>query len=404
MVKHRGYVLLLVIIYGNMVLYGFVQSMRGVLYPLLKNEFEASYSRQGLLVALGSFTSVFACICAGVFMSRFGFRKSLILGFAVVMTGMGSFYFIPSGSVMGNAGFWIASAMFIVIQGGLGFFEIGLNGMGVRTFTARSALMMSLLHFFYGIGAVLGPAYAGFIAGRQDLGWRYIYPTGLAAVALMGIVTVIISAGGPETREARPPGVTASFWLGLKNPLVWRFGVIMGLAGALESGSTSWSGLYLQDVYGLDPKSAGAAFVSTFFILYTVSRLLGGFVIEKTGYLKSLICADLIILLIFIAGFSAGRRGVWLLPLNGLFIALFWPTMLAVSIGVFREEAQTASGAIIVIAFSLNGIIQFGIGLINRFAGEAWGYRSSMVYAIILFFMLYFLRALLTKKPGAVKL
>jgi hypothetical protein len=44
-------------------------------------------------------------------------------------------------------------------------------------------------------------------------------------------------------------------------------------------------------------------------------------------------------------------------------------------IGAFGKGVQTAVSAIIVIAFSLNEIIQYLVGLINRFISEAWGYK-----------------------------
>jgi fucose permease len=154
----------------------------------------------------------------------------------------------------------------------------------------------------------------------------------------------------------------------------------------------NWSALYLQDVYGLDPSASGAVFVSVFFILYTASRLVSGFFIEKAGYMNSLLLAALGIVLLFIGGFALGERGIRILPVTGAFIAVIWPSMLAVSVRVFKVRAQAVSGVIIVIAFTLSGVIQYGIGLTNRFAGAAWGYRSCLVYSLILLFLLYRLR------------
>jgi fucose permease len=400
MPRSRRFILFF-IIYGNMVLYGFIQTMRGVVFPLVKNDFAASYSRQGLLVFSISVMSVLSCMAAGVFLSRFGFKRSLLFGFAVVMAGMASFYFVPDGSRALIAGFWITAGMFLLIQMGLGFFEIGLNGIGLKTFTHKSALMMSLLHFFYGAGAVIGPAFAGFIAARPGMGWRHIYPLGLIPVGLMALLSLLLAPGrkaekgSPENPSAgmnagAPSGPGSyGFWSAMKDPVVWRFGFILGLAEVGEMGISNWGGLYLQDVYGLDPKTTGAAFVSLFYILYTAARLLGGFVIEKAGYLRSLLAAVAAILVLLCAGFSLGRNGIWLLPLTGLFLAILYPTLLAVSAGFFRERAQTAGSAIIVISFSFNGLIQYGIGLVNRFIGPAWGYRSCMLYILVLGILLY---------------
>ena len=154
----------------------------------------------------------------------------------------------------------------------------------------------------------------------------------------------------------------------------------------------------LQDVFGLDPKTTGAAFISIYFLLFAVSRLVGGFFIEKTGYLRSVLAALLLTLAILVTGFSLGSRGIWLLPVTGLFIGIIFPTVLAMSIGAFRERAQAASSAIIVISFSLNGAIQYLIGIINRLVGEAWGYRSCVLYGLVLIFLLINLQGALRKR------
>jgi fucose permease len=375
--------------------------MKGVVFPLLKNEFNASYNEQGLLVALVSLVAILFCVTAGMFTGCFGLKKALILGFCLAGLGMASFYFA--------SGFWLAAGMYLVIQSGLSFFEISLNGLGVRIFTVKSALMINLLHFFYGVGAIAGPWFAGFITNRPGMNWRLIYPTALVPVFVMFAITLCIGFPGEPSkgRQAHPVGGAGGkefsdagrvpFWTAIKQPMVWIFGLILGLAGAIEGGSVNWSALYLQDVYGLDPSVSGAVFVSTFFILYTASRLVSGFFIEKAGYMNSLFLAALGIVLLFIGGFALGERGIRILPVTGAFIAVIWPSMLAVSIGVFKTKAQAVNGAIIAVAFTLNGIIQYGIGLTNRLMGAAWGYRSCLVYSLILLFLLYRLRRTLRR-------
>ncbi|MDR2371061.1 MAG: hypothetical protein LBD71_06245, partial [Treponema sp.] len=125
-------------------------------------------------------------------------------------------------------------------------------------------------------------------------------------------------------------------------------------------------------------------------------RLLNGFIIEKTGYFRSLSIAVCTIIILFAAGFGLGKNGVWILPFTGFFLAICYPTLLAAGIGIFRERAQTASSAMIVIAFSLGGVLQFLIGLVNRYIGKAWGYRSCLVYVIVFAILLQRLRYKIT--------
>jgi fucose permease len=403
MKKHRSYIILLCVIYGNMMLYGFVFSMQGVVFPLIKNAYDISYTVQGLMVSLVSFTLVLSCTTAGIILGSHGFKKTIGIGFSVLILGMTAFRF--------SRNFWIAAGLIIVIQFGLGFFNISLNGMGVKTFTTKSALMMSLLHFSFGIGATLGPWFGGIIANNQRLGWRNIYLCALLPVLAAALLTVILSpgkarehAGTNANSGADKSGETVrsrgGFRWAITNPMVWLFGLCMGLNTTVEYSVTNWSGLYLHDVFGLDPKTTGAAFISVFFFLYTISRLLGGFFIEKIGYFRGVLSAVFITVCLLIAGFVLGRRGVWVLPVTGLFIGIIFPTILAISIGVFKEKAQTAGSAMLVISSLLSSTIQYIVGLTNRYIGEAWGYRSGVLYGIFLMFMLIRLQGVLRKRTS----
>jgi fucose permease len=224
---------------------------------------------------------------------------------------------------------------------------------------------------------------------------------GLIPVIIMALLTMVLtpqeSSAENEARDS-PPEPRMSFSDAIRMPMVWRFGIILGLIGAVENGVGNWSGLYLQDVFSIDPKTTGAAFISIYFFLITFSRLASGIFIEKAGYLRSIFFAVIAVIILYITGFALGRSGIWILPVTGLFIAIGFPTLLAVSIGVFGKGAQAASSAIIIISFSLNGIIQYLTGLINLYIGVAWGFRSSIVYGCILLFLLYRLQNILKGK------
>jgi fucose permease len=254
--------------------------------------------------------------------------------------------------------------------------------------------MMNLLHFCYGAGAIVGPRFMGYLVNNAGLRWQDVYPLALIpAFVRLGVTLAIrFPSDGQTNEETAASNEKPSFWIILKEPMVWHLGFILGISGGLEAGAAAWSGLFLQDVYGLDPSTTGAFFISFFYVLFTVSRLSSGFIMEKTGYMRSIIISVFIIIILFIFAFSLGRSGIYLLPVTGFFIAVLWPTTLALNVGIFRERAQLASSAIIPIAFTVNGIMQYSYGLFNRFIGPAWGYRSCLLYCAILMALLLALR------------
>ena len=170
--------------------------------------------------------------------------------------------------------------------------------------------------------------------------------------------------------------------------MVWFFGICLGLMVGIEMAPSNWGSLYFQDMYGLDPRTSGGSFVSNFFILFTLSRLLSGFIIEKIGYIKSLIVSAAAIEIIFVISFLSGKNGIYIMPALGFFVAIFWPTLMAVAIGYFGKTAPLMTGAIIAISGLVNVTIQYLIGIINRYTGPGWGYRSCIIIVIILLALL----------------
>ena len=123
-------------------------------------------------------------------------------------------------------------------------------------------------------------------------------------------------------------------------PIVWLFCLTLGFMEVIEFGAANWGGLYLKDVYGLDPRVVGASFVSLFYVLFTVSRLFSGLAIEKIGYLRSLFLALGCTILIYLVRICPGRAaGSGCCRSRGFFIGIMWPTMMAVAMRVFGADA-----------------------------------------------------------------
>ena len=374
MSKRIRTVLLFLILYGTMFLFGFVENLRAFSYPLIKAEFGVSYEQQGALVSVLSLSYVLFCLSGGFLLARSGIKKEIFTGFIVIIVGLLGIFFMK--------GFlFIASALFLV-SASFGLFEVGLNALAARLFTTRAALLMSLLHFFYGVGSSLSPRIAGVLAAR--FGWRFAFFLSIPLVMVFFISTLFARFPREEDEGGGKPGaVKTGFLAALKTPMVWMFSLVLGLMMGVEMSSANWAGLYFQDVYQLDPKIAGAAFISNFFVFFTVSRLLSGFAIEKIGYMRSLLIAVLASFAILLIGFALGARGIYALPVLGIFVAIFWPTTLATAMGYFGGDAPVMTSAIIVLAGALNSAMQFLIGLTNRLLGPAWGYRSCLFYAVL---------------------
>lgn len=381
--KRQQYIIF-VIIYATMFFFGFVENVKGVSFPLIKAEFGVSYDTQGGLVSLTWFGYVMFCFVASIFLQRFGIKKSILAGYFLICAGAIATLMAPS--------FLAASFTLLIINTGFGFFEVGSNALGTVAFTKKAALMMSLMHFFYGFGAILGPKAAGIFTNYFGFTWRQVYVAVIVPLIVLFIFILFTKfnvRNDSEYSEENSGEIT--IMEAIKQPIVWIFAFTLGFMEVIEFGASNWGGLYLQDVYNLDPRVIGASFVSLFYILFTVSRLFSGLIIEKVGYIKSLLIAASSTVIVFLLGFILGRRGIWILPFTGLFIAVMWPTMMAVAMNIFKGNAPTITSVIITISGAVNGVFQLVIGFTNQYAGEAWGYRSCLIYSLIVLIMLYFL-------------
>ena len=373
MAKPGKSALIFFILFGAMFIFGYIENIKGVTYPLIKADFTISYEQQGVMVSVLSFSYVLFCLVGGILIGSQGVKKTLSLGFAFMILGLIGACFLPR--------FLMVAASLFAISAAFGVFEVSINALATQVFTARAALLMSLLHFFYGVGSSFSPRIAGVISASFD--WRYVYLFSVPLVVVLFMPSFFTRFPRTDTEESAGKK-KFSFMKALKTPMVWIFSLVLGLMVAVELCSANWGGLYFKDVYHLDPKTSGAGFISNFYILFTISRLASGFAIEKIGYMRSLFIITLGTVLVFTVGFSLGAQGIYVLPGLGFFTAAFWPTLIATAMGYFKEDSPVMTSAMIVIAGAINSCLQFAAGFINRFIGPAWGYRSFLFYTLLI--------------------
>ena len=383
------YLLLFIFLFIIMFLFGLIENVKGVTYPLIKLNFNVSYEHQGMMVSALSLSYVLFCIVGGILIGSWGVKKTFALGSVFMLLGLAGAFSLP--------GFLPVAAALFSVSAAFGLFEVSANALATQIFTAKAALFFSLMHFFYGAGSILSPLAAGYVASAMN--WRMIYLFFIPLVLVLFIPSIFIRF--PKAEGSGKAGIKkATFFTALKTPMVWGFAATLGLMLGVELCSTNWAGLYFQDVYNLSAETKGAVFVSNFYIFFTVSRLISGFIIERIGYMRCLLIAASASVLIFFVGFILGGKGIYILPALGFFVATFWPTLLAAAMVYFGQDSAVMTSAIIVIAGLINSGIQFTMGLINRIIGPAWGYRSAVFYAVLLIAALMFLTRL-QKRPYA---
>ncbi len=406
------------IIYVTMLVFGVVETVKSVALPAIKEEFGITYTETGGLISFAWFGYVVLCFVVTLFLQRFGIKNSILGGYVLIIGGC-------LLTLVAREYYLVMVALFMV-HASFGFFEVGDNALAMKIFTTKTALLLSLMHFFYGLGAVIGPHVASavmqspLVVAAGNGGWRWIYLVlGIPLVAVT-LLVLLTRFGGNSRNAKQEQGGNAVMGTGtagagvetdidrvsqkltfskvLAIPSAWVFIAMLGLMEVVEFGAANWAPFYLRDVHGFDPEVQGAMFVSVFYILFTLSRLVGGFATEKAGYYRSMIACVGMTIVLYLAGFLLHVDGIWILACTGIFIAQFWILILAIAERKFKQEAAIVTSVIITMSGLINGLFQVVIGMTNEFIGDAWGYRSCLLYAaIVLVLGIVFKKKLLEK-------
>lgn len=223
-----------------MAVYGVVLAAQGPVLPALQAAFHVSPAQLGTLLASSSLGATAAALIGGPLIDRLGTRLLLAIGCGGIA--LCSLLFAASPN------YPLAAIALLLLGMSGGLTDGSVNALVADLFPSRSAVAMALIHLCFGIGALIGPAYAGWLVGTT-LGWRAVYG-GIGIAAL--VVTVIL------WREHHPVGrlhvgsSPAELIRLLFTRTVLVSALALGLYVAAEIGLSSWLVYYLVTVRRID--------------------------------------------------------------------------------------------------------------------------------------------------------
>ena len=225
-------------------------SLYGPAFPALQGRFDIGAQAVGLIVSLHFLGGFGAVVTIGPVIARLGYRRPLASAAAL--------------AAVGSAGVALGPGWELVLLGafllglGLGFLDIGLNLLLVRSFDEGVAPVLNLLHALFGLGAVLGLALmAAFIP-------RFGPPFVLVSFASLALVPLALGLTEPPRPEPALGRLTAAWGR------MVAFVLLFFLYVAVEVGVGSWETEHLAPAFG--PVRV-AAFTSLFWAALTVGRL-----------------------------------------------------------------------------------------------------------------------------------
>ena len=343
----KQYVVPFVMITMLFFLWGFARAILDVLNKHFQDELHISITQSSLIQVTTYLGYFLMAIPAGLFISRYGYRRGVVFG--LTLFGLGALAFIPASSF--NA---FLLALF-VIGCGLTFLETAANPyvteLGPRE-TASSRLNLS--QTFNGMGCFMATLLVGQFLFREGSSGDVGVPYGIMGVLVLIIAVVFTKVRLPEVAHSSPPqgrdvklldassnqtslpsvGLGRAFWFGLLALL------------AYEVAEISINSYFVNFVTGTGwmSKLDASRVVSLALVIFMVGRFVGSWVMRSVKAEVMLLgCAVGTVVCMVLTMLNLGTLSLVALILNYLFEAIMFPTIFSLAIGDASNKKRAGS-------------------------------------------------------------
>lgn len=352
-------------------------STRGLLIPTFKSEFYVSDTTIGIFLFICSLAYVTGTYVGSILCSRFGQKRIIQLGMAIA----GVSFLITS---YGQSFFQLMIG-YGVVTVGIAFIVMGMNTILPLVKLAYVGVVMNMLHFFYGFGATITQKVTGYLL-VNGITWRMIFMAYFAFYVFAFIVYSFVSQPGSRDDDRDKKGKSK-----IENKtLVILFSVALGFYITSEIQTSNWMMNYLKEVYAFNTDQ-GSYYIAMFFGLLSVGRLVGGFVIDKFGYVRSLILSQIIGFCFYFTGLTIGIKGLILISIAGFFFSISYPTVILLVQRIFKKNGTRIVGIVTMTASSISMVAGYIIGYLNDIIGPDKTFYLiplSLVVSIVLLFVI----------------
>lgn len=353
-----------------MAVFGFLSSTQGVVLPVIKQQFNISFTTVGLILFFSSIGYLFATFSGGFLLRRFGYKKIMIIAFTILI----------STSIL----FFISKVFFLIIIGfflmgfSFGFFEVAVNSLVVSLIIKNTVILMNFTHLFYGVGASIGPIYASKVV-NSSFDWSMIYV--FFSALLIGAIFFIFIIKFPKIKNDKNDNSIFNFSI-FKDKVIWLFSIMLGLTLAVEMSISSWLVNYLTFSRNLTTKES-SLYITLFFVFFTFGRLVSGFIAKKVGHFTIVIWYFIGSTITILVASLLGNSFIFLFSISGFFISVFFPVIMVIIAEKYPKSITSILGSIITFAGIIGMVLVFFIGKVNDLFGVLYSMPVIVIYSII---------------------
>ncbi len=347
----------MILIILSMVGFAMFDSLKGVFLPKFVSTYQTNYSLMGTLFLVSSLAYMVGSYIGGRAINWLGKAKTMQLSALLNCIGMAIIVFIHA-----IAGLF---AGFILVGFATAVSAMVINTTVPQLDVKNHALLMNFVHFLYGFGAAVVVRFAGVLINYH---WQYpaVYAIGLAIFVAMFVLSLNVHL--PEQSEEKSDHTPFST---IEKRLIVLFGIAIGSHVIAEIQTGAWLINYIVNVYHYSENNA-STYMSLFFLVLSLGRLVGGLIAHRVGYLKTVTISLLIAIAMYLGGLLAGQAGLYVIAFSGLFFAVCFPTIVLSLKLYFPKKLNRAMGIIMTISVGINVMSNYPMGYLSDNLGVYW--------------------------------
>ena len=268
----------LLIAYFSFIVIGMTGGLLNIAWTYMQDTFNVSLDSLGVILTVATGGILIAAFSNGRIIGQYGIGTVLLGGAILAGIGFGGYIIAP---------LWVILLILTFIGSlGKGTIDAGMNNFVSANFGTRE---MNWLHACWGIGLTMAPSIVTFTVLNLELSWQWSY---LAAFAL--IVSLIIAflltfkhwhIGEEKTKVAHQPQLekrSVGFRETLQSSTVRLSVLLFFVYGGVEIGTGQLANTLFVESRGID-QEISSAWVTFYWLSFTIGRLLGGFLANKLG-------------------------------------------------------------------------------------------------------------------------
>ncbi|MBD5355871.1 MAG: sugar MFS transporter [Bacteroides sp.] len=384
----RQYLIPFILVASLFFMWGFTRSILDVLNKHFQETMDITISRSSMVQATTYIGYFLMAIPAGLFLTRFGYRRGVVLGLLLFATG--SLLFIPCDAV-GSFDFFLI-ALFI-IGCGLVVLETAANPyvteLGDR---ATGASRLNLAQSFNGLGCIIAPAAVAPLlfsdSGESNVALPYsVMGIAVLLVALLFSKISLPEIGNDSTIKENNTGRTLGFLLRNRH-------FMSGVTALFfyEIAEISINSMFINYVTydgWLTPSTAAVVLSFGGLGLFMLARVVGSAIMSRIKAEKVLfVCAILTVTGALLVTFNLGTVSKIGLFSCYAFEAIMFPTIFAISVRGLGESTKMASSLLMMtplggaVGTILMALVADSVSMAAAFIVPVIAYFVVLIYTV----------------------